>query len=56
MMGDVACAMGGVGSCACDEAGGVMGERSAMGAGAVRSDCSERHVVKMLPMAVWVDS
>ena len=53
LSGGGACASGGVGSCACDEAGGVMGSWAMEGvAGLVRRDCRERHVEKMLPMAV----
>jgi len=53
-IGDGACSMGGVGCCACDVAGGVIGSDSMDGSGAgdARSDWSERHVVKMLPIAV----
>ncbi len=48
--------MGGVGSWACDDVGGVMGSASWRGAGAARRHWRERHVVKMLPTAVWVES
>ena len=42
---------------ACDEAGGVIGAvASRIGAGAARRDWSERHVVKMLPIACCVES
>ena len=53
-IGDGACSIGGVGCCACDDAGGVTGSDSidGRGSGDVRSDWSERHVEKMLPMAV----
>ena len=57
-IGDGACSMGGVGCCVCDEAGGVTGSDSidGIGSGDVRSDWSERHVVKMLPIEGWLDS
>jgi hypothetical protein len=59
--GGGACDIGGVGNCACDEVGGVMGSGPAPGlrsggGGFDRRDCSERHVVKRLPMAVCVES
>jgi len=56
LKGDGAWAIGGVGSCALasEEAGGVVGISS--GAGATRREWSERHVVKMFPMAVWGES
>jgi len=58
LSGDGACASGGVGRFACDDAGGVMGSWAAVrgGAGLVRRDWRERHVEKMLPMAVCVES
>lgn len=44
----------------CDEPGGVIGVvaigAAAIGAGAPRSACNERHVEKMLPTAFSVDS
>lgn len=53
--GDGACAIGGVGSWACDDVGGVTGS-SAMGAGDASKAWRERQVVKMFPIAFWVES
>lgn len=58
LSGGGACASGGVGKLACDDVGGVIGSWATAtgGAGWVRRDWRERHVEKMLPMAVCVES
>ena len=53
--GEGACVIGGVGSWECDEVGGVDGSVGCAPEAASRL-WRERHVVKMFPIAFWVDS
>ncbi len=55
-IGPGVCVIGGVGSCAWDEAGGEMGSGIAMGIGEARRAWRARHVVRRFPKAGWVES